>query len=100
MVLRKIIFIFYGVHKIIVNEKHFPFDLKFIFNFQKIVYDFQNRKPFFDFEHLILKLTYPTKTRLGLEQDSPGALSEPSRELSGTHLRLDRDSPRTCLGPA
>ena len=47
--------------KIVVKEKYF-FLPKFFFNFQKMVYDFKNRKLFFNFKHLILKSIDPTKT--------------------------------------
>jgi hypothetical protein len=36
------------------------------FNFQKMVYGFENHKSFFDFEHLIFKLTDLSRTSLGI----------------------------------
>jgi hypothetical protein len=97
--------------KIIVKGKHFPFNQKFIFNFGNIVYGFKNCKPFFDFEYLILKLTYLakthsraprdlTRTRLGLDQDmdSLGTCLGLDRDLSRDLPRPTRDLPRTCLG--
>ena len=61
-----------------VKGKYFPFDRKFFFNFWKMVYGFENRKPFFDFEYLILKLTYPVKARLGPCQDLTGTCPGPA----------------------
>ena len=72
--------------KIVVKGKYLSFNRKFFFNFRKMVYDFENRKSFSDFEHLILKLTYPVKARLG-----------PCRELTGTCPGPAWDSPKTCL---
>jgi hypothetical protein len=66
--------------KITINGIYFPFDRKFFFNFRKWFTVFKNRKSFSDFEHLILKLTYPAKTRSGLD---------------GTLSGLDRDPPET-----
>jgi hypothetical protein len=62
----------------VVKGKYFPFDPKFFFNFQKMVYDFENHKPFSDFEHFILILTYPVKAHLG-----------PYRDLTRTCPRLN-----------
>ena len=54
------------LRKIMVNEKYFPFDQNSSLIFKKwFMVGFENCKPFFDFEHLILKLMDPTKTHLG-----------------------------------
>jgi hypothetical protein len=50
---------------------------------------FQNCKPFSDFKHLIFKLSYPIKARLG-----------PCGDLVGICLGLDRDPLKTSLGLA
>jgi hypothetical protein len=47
-------------------ENIFFLTKKFFFNFGKVVYGFQNRKLFSNFEHFILKSTSPVKTRPGL----------------------------------
>jgi hypothetical protein len=60
--------------------------------FEKIVYDFESRKPFFDFEHLILKSTDPAKTRPRPHQDLLGTCLSP-------HPGLDQDPPWTCPIP-
>jgi hypothetical protein len=62
-----------------------------------MVYGFENRKSFSDFEYLILKLMYPVKTCLGpcqnLPKTQPGTLTGPARDLTETHLGLYRDLP-------
>ena len=71
-----------------------------------MVYGFENRKSFSDFKHLILKLMYPIKARLGPYQDLPGTypgpdrdpletLSGPAQDPLGTSTRLARDPPKT-----
>jgi hypothetical protein len=68
-----------------------------------MVYSFENRKPFFDFEHLIFKLMYPAKTRSEPAQDLTGThigtLLESARDFIGTRLRLYRDPLETWSGP-
>ena len=97
--------------KIMVKRKYFPFDQKFFFNFRKMVYGFNNCKPFSDFEQndvpcqgMLRTLPRPardfTRTCPGLDPDPPGTCSGLDRDLTRTHLRLDRDSPRTWSGPA
>jgi hypothetical protein len=73
--------------KIVVNGKYFPFDQKFFFNFQKMVYNYENRKPFSDSEHLTLKSTDLVKT------------CPRPHHLPKTHPGLDRDLPKTHSGP-
>ena len=84
--------------KIGVKGKYFSFDRKFFFNFQKMVYGFENRKPFFDLEHLIFKLIYLVKARLGPCRGLLGTSSGLARNFIGTHPELDQDltgTPRT-----
>ena len=49
-----------------------------------MVYDFENRKPISDFEHLIFKLKYPAKIH-----------PEPDRDLTKTRLEPVWDPPET-----
>ena len=60
-----------------------------------MVYGFQNRKPIFDFEHLILKLTYPVKTHSGPNRDLIKTCPELDRDPLETRLGLDRDLAKT-----
>ena len=83
-------------HKIMVKEKYFPFDWKFFFNFQKMVYNFKNRKPFFDFEQNDVPCQGMPRTLQDLLRTSLG----PARDLTGTHSGLDQDLPGTWPRPA
>jgi hypothetical protein len=71
-----------------------------------MIYSFENCKPFFDFHHLILKLTNLaktrprpcrdlTETRSRLAQDSLGTQPRPNRTYPGH----DRDPPESYVGP-
>ena len=64
-----------------------------------MVYGFENRKLIFDFEHLILKLTYPAKTHPGPARDLTETHSGLAQDLTRTCPRLDRDLIKTRPGP-
>jgi hypothetical protein len=49
-----------------------------------MVYGFENHKPIFDFEHLILKLTYFAKTHPELDWELPETCPRPAWDLPGT----------------
>ena len=66
---------------------------------------FGNRKPFFEFEHLILKSTDPTRTSPGPDQDIAeimlGSCQDLTRhqwDLVETFLETDSDSAKDLIG--
>ena len=65
-----------------------------------MVYNFENYKPFSDFEHVIHKLTYPAKIRPRPCRDLIEMHSGLARDLTGTRSGLDRDLSETHPGPA